>query len=121
MWVWDRSATTSAARPVPAAATGVALNATLSPDGSLLVVPYLDYGRAVTELVVFDAATISVIDRLASPRGPVVAVSPDNRMIGDLRHLLSPLAETLPARSGRPASERASSKISTQSPRTSIR
>ena len=81
VWVWDRSATTSAARRVPAAATGVPVNATLSPDGSLLVVPYLDYGRGVTDLVVFDAATITVIDRLASPRGPVIAVSPDNRMM----------------------------------------
>ncbi len=81
VWVWDRTATTSAAHRVPAAATGVPINATLSPDGSLLVVPYIDYGLGTTEIVVFDAATISVVDRLTSPRGPVVAVSPDNRMI----------------------------------------
>jgi WD40 repeat protein len=81
VWVWDRTATTDAARQVPAAATGVPVGATLSPDGSLLVVPYLDYGLGTTEIVVFDAATISVIDRLASPRGPIVAISPDNRLV----------------------------------------
>ena len=92
VFVWDRAASTSAARSVPAAAAGVALNATLSPDGSLLVVPYLDYARGVTEIVVFDAATISVIDRLASPRGPIVAVSPDNRMmaISDISYPRAP-------------------------------
>lgn len=81
VWVWDRTAMANAASRVPDAATGVPINATLSPDGTLLVVPYLDYGRGTTEIVVFDAATISVIDRLASPRGPVVAVSPDSHMI----------------------------------------
>jgi WD40 repeat protein len=81
VWVWDRTATTGAARRVPAAASGVPLNASLSPDGSLLVVPYLDYGLGTTKIVVFDAATIGVIDRLDSPRGPVVAVSPDNRLL----------------------------------------
>ena len=92
VWVWDRGATPTAARLVPAAATGVPVNATLSPDGSLLAVPYLDYGRGVTEIVVFDVATISVIDRLDSPRGPIVAISPDNRMmaIADISYPRTP-------------------------------
>lgn len=92
VWVWDRGATTGAARSVPAAAAGLSVNATLSPDGSLLVVPYLDYARGVTEIVVFDAATLDVIDRVASPRGPIVAISPDNRMmaIADISYPRSP-------------------------------
>jgi WD40 repeat protein len=53
----------------------------VSPDGSLLAVPYLDFGSGVTEIVVFDVPTLSVTDRLASPRAPIVAFSPDNRML----------------------------------------
>jgi WD40 repeat protein len=81
VWVWDRSDDLGAARPIPAAAAGSPIAAAVSPDGSLLAVPYLDFGSGVTEIVVFDVPTLSVTDRLASPRAPIVAFSPDNRML----------------------------------------
>jgi DNA-binding SARP family transcriptional activator/WD40 repeat protein len=81
VWVWDRSDDLGTARPIPAATAGSPIAAAVSPDGSLLAVPYLDFGSGVTEIVVFDVPTLSVTDRLASPRAPIVAFSPDNRML----------------------------------------
>jgi DNA-binding SARP family transcriptional activator/WD40 repeat protein len=95
VWVWDRAASSGGARLVPIAAAGTPISAALSPDGSVLVVSYLDFSLGVTEIVVFDMATLTVTDRLASPRAPNLAISPDNRMIAisDIAYPRSPTLE----------------------------
>ncbi len=81
VWVWDRSKGSAGARPVPSASPGIAFSVTLSPDGTVLVVPHLDYARGLTEIVVFDVATLAVTHRIEAQRGSLVTISPDNRWL----------------------------------------
>lgn len=81
VWVWDRSKGSAGARPVPSASSGVAFSVTLSPDGTVLVVPYLDFARGLTEIVVFDVTTLEVTHRIEAQRGSLVSISPDNRWL----------------------------------------
>jgi WD40 repeat protein len=81
VWVWDRSKGSAGARLVPSASPGVAFSVTLSPDGTVLVVPYLDFDRKLTEIVVFDVATLDVTHRIEAQRGSLATISPDNRWL----------------------------------------
>ncbi len=82
VWMWDRSKGSTGARLVPSASAGTAYGVTLSPDGTVLVVPHLDFARGLTEIVVFDVATLAVTTRIEAQRGSLVTISPDNRWLG---------------------------------------
>ncbi len=102
VWVWDRTKGSAGARPVPSASPGIAFSVTLSPDGTVLVVPHLDYARGITEIVVFDVATLAVTHRIEAQRGSLVTINPDNRWLAlaSISYPRSPTLEVLDLTTG---------------------